>query len=115
MYQAELTAARHSTDKYVPQVRSELTQVRGLLGAKAVALMNTFLTDLANLDHIRAGVDSGSDAVAAFNAYSAISTAEIQFLQNASPPADPELGLMTQSALAESRAQDAVRRRDLPH
>jgi signal transduction histidine kinase len=46
--------------------------------------------------------------VATFNAYSVISTAETQFFQNASPPADPELGLMTQSALAESRAQDAA-------
>ena len=109
LFQAELTADRHNTDKYVPMVRSEVTQVRGLLGAKAVTLMNVFLADLANLGHIRAAVDSGTyDPVAAFNAYTAISTAEIQFFQNASPPSDPELGLMTQSALAESRAQDAT-------
>ena len=109
LFQAELTADRRSTDKYVPEVRSEVTQVRGLLGARAVTLMNVFLADLANLGHIRAMVDSGAyDTVAAFNAYSAISTAEIQFFQNASPPSDPELGLMTQSALAESRAQDAT-------
>ncbi len=109
LFQAELTTARHSTDQYVPRVRGEVTQVRGLLGAKAVTLMNAFLANLANLASIRAAVDSGSDGtVAAFNAYSMISTAEIQFFQNASPPADPELGLMTQSAIAESRAQDAV-------
>jgi len=109
LFQAELTAARHSTDKYVPLVRSEVIQVRGLLGAKAVTLMNTFLADLANLGNVRAAVDSGAyDTVAAFSAYSVISTAEIQFFQNASPPSDPELGLMTQSALAESRAQDAA-------
>ena len=109
LFQAELTAARHSTDKYVPLVRSEVTQVHGLLGTKAVTLMNTFLADLASLGHIRAAIDSGAyGTVAAFNAYSMVSTAEIQFFQNASPPSDPELGLMTQSALAESRAQDAA-------
>jgi signal transduction histidine kinase len=109
LFQAELTADRHNTDKYVPMVRSEVTQVRGLLGAKAVTLMNVFLADLADLGQIRAAVDSGTyDPVAAFNAYSVISTAEIQFFQNASPPSDPQLGLMTQSALAESRAQDAT-------
>ena len=35
--QAELVAARRSTDKYVPAVRSAVMSVRGLLDAKAIA------------------------------------------------------------------------------
>ncbi len=105
--QAELTAARHSTDKYVPAVRSAVMSVRGLLSANAIAQMNVFLEDLAGLGRIRAAVDSGAyDTVAAFNAYSAIGNAEYEFFHISSPPADPDLSLMTQAAIAEARAQD---------
>ncbi len=105
--QAELTATRRSTDKYVPAVRSAVMAVRGLLNAKATAQMNAFLADMAGLDRIRAAVDAGRyDAVTAFNAYSTIGQAEYQFFQNVSPPSDPELGLMTQAAIAEAQAQD---------
>ena len=104
---AELTAARHSTDKYVPAVRSAVMSVRGLLSPNAIAQMNVFLEDLAGLGRIRAAVDSGAyDPVAAFNAYSAIGNAEYEFFHNSSPPADPDLSLMTQAAIAEARAQD---------
>src|SRR5580704_4666143 len=107
LMQAELTATRRSTDKYVPAVRSAVMSVRGLLSAKAVAQMNVFLEDLAGLGRIRAAVDSGTyDSVAAFNAYSAIGNAEYEFFHISSPPADPDLSLMTQAAIAEARAQD---------
>jgi signal transduction histidine kinase len=107
--QAGMTTARRSTDKYVPAVRSAVMQVRGLTGPKAVPLMNAFLAQLADLGRIRAAVDSGAyDPVAAFNAYNAILTAEIRYFQNASLTSDPTLTVMTQSAIAEARAQDAT-------
>jgi signal transduction histidine kinase len=107
LMQAELTAARHSTDKYVPAVRSAVMSVRGLLSAKAIAQMNVFLADLSGLNRLRAAVDSGAyDTVTAFNAYSAIGNAEYEFFHISSPPADPDLSLMTQTAIAEARAQD---------
>ena len=105
--QAELAAARRSTDKYVPAVRSAVMSVRGLLSPKAVAQMNVFLEDLAGLDRIRRGGRlRGDDTVTAFNAYSAIGNAEYEFFHISSPPADPDLSLMTQAAIAEARAQD---------
>ena len=109
IFQAELAAARRSTDKYVPAVRSAVVKVRGLISPKAVSLMNTFITELADLGRIRAAVDSGAyDTAAALNAYNNISTAEIRYFQNASATSDPELGAMTQSAIAEARAQEAM-------
>ena len=109
IFQAELAAARRSTDKYVPAVRSAVVKVRGLISPKAVSLMNTFIAELADLGRIRAAVDSGAyDTPAAFNAYNTISTAEIRYFQNASATSDPELGAMTQSAIAEARAQEAM-------
>jgi signal transduction histidine kinase len=107
LMRAELAGARRGTDKYVPAVRSAVMSVRGLLSAKAVAQMNVFLQDLAGLGRIRTAVDSGTyDSVAAFNAYSAIGNAEYEFFHISSPPADPDLSLMTQAAIAEARAQD---------
>jgi signal transduction histidine kinase len=107
--QAELAGARHNTDKYLPEVRTAVTSVRGQLNAKATTLMNAFLAEVASVGQIRTAVDSGAyDAVMAYNAYTAIDTAEIAFFQNASPPSDPTLGLMTQAALAEDRAQEAT-------
>jgi signal transduction histidine kinase len=86
-----------------------VTLVRGLLNAQAIARMNVFLADLARLGQIRTAVDSGaSDAVTAYNAYSAISTAEVQFFENVSPVADPELSLMAESAVTEARTQQAT-------
>jgi signal transduction histidine kinase len=109
IFQAELTLARKNTDKYVPAVRSAVMQVRGLLSPKAVPLMNAFLAELADLGRLRAAVDSGAyDPVTAFNAYSAINAAEIRYFQNASLTSDPDLTVMTQSAIAEARAQDAM-------
>jgi signal transduction histidine kinase len=109
IFQAELTAARRNTDKYVPAVRSAVMQVSGLVGPKAVPLMNAFLAELADLGRIRAAVDSGAyDSVAAYNAYSTILAAEIRYFQNASLTSDPTLTVMTQSAIAEARAQDAT-------
>ena len=109
LVQGELAAARRGTDKYVPGVRDAVRSVRGLLSAKAVDLMNAFVADLAELGRIRAAVDSGAyDPVTAYNAYGTISAAEIAFFQNASATSDPELSLMTQSAIAEARAQDAT-------
>ncbi len=109
IFQAELAAARHSTDKYVPAVRSAVLQVRGLIDPKAVSLMNAFVAELADLGRIRAAVDSGAyDTAAAFNAYNTITTAEIRYFQNASAASDPTLSVMTQSAIAEARAQEAM-------
>jgi signal transduction histidine kinase len=109
IFQAELAAARLSTDKYVPAVHSAVMKVSGLINPKAVSLMYTFVAELADLGRIRAAVDSGAyDTVAAFNAYNAISTAEIRYFQNASATSDPTLGAMTQSAIAEARAQEAM-------
>jgi signal transduction histidine kinase len=109
LIQAELTATRRGTDKDVQAVHRAVTSVRGLLNAQAIARMNVFLADLARLGQIRAAVDSGaSDAVTAYNAYSAISTAEVQFFQNVSPVADPDLNLMAESAITEARTQEAT-------
>ena len=109
IFQAELAAARRSTDKYVPAVRSAVIKVRGLINPRAVSQMNTFLADLADLGRIRAAVDSGAyNTVTAFNAYNTISTAEIRYFQNASATSDPTLAAMTQSAIAEARAQEAM-------
>src|SRR5271167_4899296 len=105
IFQAELAAARLSTDKYVPAVHSAVMKVSGLINPKAVSLMYAFVAELADLGRIRAAVDSGAyDTVAAFNAYNSISTAEIRYFQNASATSDPTLGAMTQSAIAEARA-----------
>jgi len=107
LVQAGLVAARRNTDRSTSQVRSSLMAVRGLFGAAAVAQMNTFLADLSGLGRIRAAVNSGADdTVAAFNAYSSISTAEYEIFQILAPSADPELSLMTQSAIAEARGQE---------
>ena len=107
--QAGLANARHSTDKYVPEVRNAIIAVRGLITPKAVSLMNTFLAELADLGQVRAAVDSGAyDTAAAFNAYNAIAAAEIRYFQNASETSDATLGVMTQSAIAEARSQDAM-------
>ena len=109
IFQAELANARRGTDKYIPAVRTAVVKVRGVVTPKAVSLMNVFLADLANLSRVRAAVDSGRyDTVAAFNAYNAISTAEIRYFQNASSTSDPTLAAMTGSAIAEARAQDAM-------
>jgi signal transduction histidine kinase len=107
LVQNALAAARRNTDKDIPQVRNSILGVRGLLGTTATTRMNIFLADLSGLSQIRAAVDSGADGtVAAFNAYTAISTAEYQFFSISSPPADPELSLMTQAAIAEARGQE---------
>ena len=109
IFQAELANARRGTDRYVPEVRSAVLKVRGLITPKAVSLMNTFLAELAGLSRVRAAVDSGAyDTETAFKAYNAINTAEIRYFQNASATSDPLLGVMTQSAIAEARAQDAM-------
>jgi signal transduction histidine kinase len=109
LVQAELAGARRNTDRYIPQVRSSIIAVKGLLGAAAYTRMNIFLADLSGLGRIRAAVDSGADdTVTAFNAYDTISSAEYQFFSISSPPADPELSLMTQSAIAEARGQEAT-------
>jgi signal transduction histidine kinase len=102
-----LVAARRNTDRSATQVRSSLAAVRGLFGAAAVAQTNTFLAELSGLGRIRAAVDSGTDdTVAAFNAYTSISLAEYEIFQILAPSTDPELSLMTQSAIAEARAQE---------
>ena len=109
IFQAGLAKARRGTDRYVPEVRGAVLKVRGLITPKAVSLMNTFLAELAGLSRVRAAVDSGAyDTETAFNAYNAINTAEIRYFQNASATSDPLLGVMTQSAIAEARAQDAM-------
>jgi signal transduction histidine kinase len=107
LIQGELKAVRHSTDTYAVAVRGSIMSVNGLLNATARTRLDQFLADLAGLDQIRAAVDSGADSqAAAYNAYSAITAAEYGAFHVSIPPSDPDLSLMTQSALAEGRAQD---------
>ena len=105
--QAQLQGVRHSTDTYAAAVRSSITSVDGLVSTTARTRLGQFLTELAGLGRIRAAVDSGADSqAAAFNAYSAITAAEYGAFQISLPPGDPDLSLMTQSAIAEGRAED---------
>jgi signal transduction histidine kinase len=105
--QAQLQAVRHSTDTYAAAVHSSIMSVGGLVSATARTRLGQFLAELAGLDRIRAAVDSGADSqAAAFNAYSAITAAEYAAFHNSVPPSDPDLSLMTQSAITEGRAQD---------
>ena len=105
--QAQLQAVRHSTDTYAAAVHSSIMSVDGLVGTTASTRLGQFLAELAGLGSIRAAVDSGADSqAAAYNAYSAITAAEYGAFQISLPPGDPDLSLMTQSAIAEGRAED---------
>jgi signal transduction histidine kinase len=107
LIQAELQSARHSTDTYAAAVRSSIMSVEGMTSATARTRLDQFLAELAGLGQIRAAVDSGTDSqAAAYNAYSAISSAEWGAFHISLPPSNPDLSLMTQSAIAEGRAQD---------
>jgi signal transduction histidine kinase len=107
LVQAELQAVRHSTDTYAAAVRSSIMSVSGLFSATARTRLDQFLAELAGLGRIRAAVDSGADSqAAAFNAYSTIIAAEYGAFDISLPPSDPNLSLMTQSAIAEGRAQN---------
>jgi signal transduction histidine kinase len=107
LIQAELQSVRHSTDTYDAAVRSSIMSVSGLFSATARARLDQFLAELAGLGRIRAAVDSGADSqAAAFNAYSAIIAAEYGAFDISLPPSDPDLSLMTQSAIAEGRAEN---------
>jgi signal transduction histidine kinase len=104
---AQLIAARRGTDGTVAAFLSATAAVRGLLSATEQGRLRGVLADLAGLARIREAVDAGTDSpVAAFTAYSAISSDEYAFLQGATPPVDPTLSLMTQSSIAETRAED---------
>ena len=106
-FQAQLQAVRHSTDTYAAAVRSSIMSVDGLVSTTARTRFGQFLAELAGLGQIRAAVDSGADSqAAAYNAYSAITAAEYGAFQISLPPGDPDLSLMTQSAIAEGRAED---------
>jgi signal transduction histidine kinase len=106
-FQAQLQAVRHSTDTYAAAVHSSITSVDGLVSTTARTRFGQFLAELAALGQIRAAVDSGADSqAAAYNAYSAITAAEYGAFQISLPPSDPDLSLMTQSAIAEGRAED---------
>ena len=103
----QLLAARRAADTEAAAMRVAAAAVRGLLSTTGQAQLSTFLTKLNGLAGIRAAVDTGADdPVAAFTAYSAISSAEYGFFHNATPPADSALSLMTQAGIAESRAED---------
>jgi signal transduction histidine kinase len=107
--QAELQAARGATDKYAPAASAAVRSVRGLLTTPQKARLDAFLADLAARGRIRSAVDSGKySIVAAYNAYTAINTAELAYFHNSTPPGDPDLSLMTQAALAESVAQNST-------
>ncbi len=107
LIQAQLQAVRHTTDTYAAAAHSSIMSVDGLLSTTARTRLGQFLAELAGLGRIRAAVDSGADnQAAAFNAYSAITAAEYAAFQVSVPPSDPDLSLMTQSAIAEGRAQD---------
>ncbi|HEY6313648.1 MAG TPA: nitrate- and nitrite sensing domain-containing protein [Streptosporangiaceae bacterium] len=106
-FQAQLLAVRHSTDTYAAAVRTSIMSVDGLVSTTARTRFGQFLAELAGLGQIRAAVDSGADSqAAAYNAYSAITAAEYGAFQISLPPGDPNLSLMTQSAIAEGRAED---------
>jgi len=107
LIQGELQAVRRSTDTYAAAVRSSIMSVEGLLSAEARARLDQFLAELAGLGRIRAAVDSGADSqAAAYNAYSAITTAEYGAFHVTLPASDPNFSLAEQSAIAEGQAQD---------
>src|SRR5207302_10120652 len=107
LMQSQLQIIRHTTDKYVPAVRTAVLSVRHLVSSAAKTHLDQFLATLGSLGKVRAAVDAGSDTqVQAFNAYSGITAAEYSYFNISSPPSDPDLSLMTQSAIAEARAQD---------
>ena len=107
LIQAELQSVRHSTDTYAAAVHSSIMSVSGLFSATARTRLDQFLAELAGLGQIRAAIDSGADSqAAAFNAYSGVIAAEYGAFDISLPPSDPNLSLMTQSAIAEGRAQN---------
>jgi signal transduction histidine kinase len=107
--ETQLLAARRGTDAAVEVARRELEASAGQVTPNARPSLNAYLAALASLHRIRAAVDSGADSpVAAFNAYSAIGTAEYQFFHISTPPSDPTLSLMTQAAVASTRATDMI-------
>ena len=107
LIQGDLQSVRHSTDTYTAAVRSSIMSVSGLFDATARTRLDQFLAELARVGQIRAAVDSGADSqAAAYNAYSAIIDAEYEAFEISLPPSDPTLSLMTQSAIAEGRAEN---------
>ena len=109
MPEAQLLTARRSTDASAVAARAEMTSMRGLLDPAALSLLNSFLADLAGLPRIRAAVDSGADnVVTAYRAYDATVTTLWAFFHISSPPTDPTLSLMNQSALAAGRAESSI-------
>jgi signal transduction histidine kinase len=102
---AQLLAARHGTDVYAAAARSAVTSIRGLEDTQAP--LDNFLSAVAGLPSIRASVDSGAQTpVGAFNAYTAIDTAESAFYATGTPSGDPSLSLMTQAGIAGDQAED---------
>ncbi|HEX3957711.1 MAG TPA: nitrate- and nitrite sensing domain-containing protein [Trebonia sp.] len=102
---AQLLAARRSTDGYAVAAHSALTSIRGLESTQAP--LDQFLSELASLGAIRAAIDSGSQTpVGAFNAYTAINTAESAFYATGTPEGDPTLSVMTQAGVAGDQAED---------
>jgi signal transduction histidine kinase len=107
LIQADLRSLRHSTDTYTAAVRSSIMSVSGLFSATARTRLDQFLAELADVGQIRAAVDSGADSqAAAYNAYSAIIDVEYGAFEISLPPSDPNLSLMTQSAIAEGQAEN---------
>jgi signal transduction histidine kinase len=107
LIQADLQSARHSTDTYAAAVRGSIMSVSGMFSATARTRLDQFLAALAGLGQIRAAVDSGADSqAAAYHAYSSIIAAEYGAFDISLPPSDPDLSLMTQSAIAEGRAEN---------
>jgi len=71
--EASLLATREAVNKAIPPAVAAMRTQDGLLSAGPQAELNAFFTDLGQIGHIRAAVDSGSlSPTAAFQAYSNI-------------------------------------------
>lgn len=105
--QAQLKATRQSTDEYVPRVRIDFESVLGVVSPTARKDYQDYFAQVADLSRIRAAVDSGTDSQAtAFQAYSTILRYEYQPFLVAVSTSDANVSLMSQAAIAETRATD---------
>jgi signal transduction histidine kinase len=104
---AQLESARQGTDKYVPLARSSFESVLGVISPTAKKQVQRYFAQLAGLNGIRSAIDAGTDSQAtAFGAYSAILEAEYAPFLAAVSTSDAEVSLMSQGAIAETRATD---------
>jgi hypothetical protein len=104
----QLEEERRSADKYVPLVRNAFEPELGLVSPAGKADYEQYFAQLASLSRIRAAVDSGTDSqTAAFEAYSTVLAHEYAPFLVAVSTSDTDINLMSQYAVAETRATDS--------